>query len=124
MRREDRMEMGPQPPNFGSARSDYGDRAYGGRLNSQGLDRGWWDKTSDEVSSWLGDEEAWQRRQMDSKYNAMHRRNESGGDYPLGFYPVEAAYHPGNVYTQNWRGLRTSEMMNTDVVTLRPEDSV
>ena len=40
--------------NFGSARSDYGDLAYGGRLNEQGMERGWWDHTSDEVSSWLG----------------------------------------------------------------------
>jgi osmotically-inducible protein OsmY len=35
-------------------------------------DRGWWDKTSDEVASWFGDEEAARRRRMDAR---------SRGDY-------------------------------------------
>ncbi|HEX2138481.1 MAG TPA: BON domain-containing protein [Woeseiaceae bacterium] len=42
------------------------ERDYG---RHQGRDyeeeRGWWDRTSDEVASWMGDEEAEQRRRMD-----------------------------------------------------------
>lgn len=55
------------PPNFGSARSDYGERAYGGRLNDEGMeeDRSWLDRAGDEVASWFGDKEAEQRRQQD-----------------------------------------------------------
>jgi hypothetical protein len=33
---------GNNPPNFGSAQSDYGDRAFGGRLNYYGMDGEWW----------------------------------------------------------------------------------
>lgn len=35
-------------------------------------DRGWWDKTADEVSSWFGDEDAARRRRMDER-NESHR---------------------------------------------------
>ncbi|MBX7174549.1 MAG: BON domain-containing protein [Pyrinomonadaceae bacterium] len=35
-------------------------------------DRDWWDKTSDEISSWFGDEEAEQRRRMDAR-QGQHR---------------------------------------------------
>lgn len=37
----------------------------GGR--NEGRERGWWDRTSDEVSSWFGDEDAERRRQMDQR---------------------------------------------------------
>ena len=58
-----------QNRNLGSARSDYGDYAYGGRLNDEGMenDRGWMDKASDEVSSWFGDDDAERRRRMDQQ---------------------------------------------------------
>ncbi len=36
-------------------------------------ERGWWDRTSDEVSSWFGDEEAERRREMDSRRDGEHR---------------------------------------------------
>jgi osmotically-inducible protein OsmY len=36
-------------------------------------ERGWWDKTSDEVSSWMGDEEAARRREADHRRHAIHR---------------------------------------------------
>ena len=48
-------------------RSDYGNLAYGGRLNDEGMERGWWDKASDEVSSWMGDDDAERRRMMDER---------------------------------------------------------
>jgi osmotically-inducible protein OsmY len=42
-------------------------------------DRGWWDKTSDEVASWFGDEEAARRRRMDERMGGGHRgRGPSG----------------------------------------------
>jgi osmotically-inducible protein OsmY len=34
---------------------------------NEGRERGWWDRTSDEVSSWFGDEDAERRRQMDQR---------------------------------------------------------
>lgn len=40
---------------------DYG-RESGGRQ-----DRGWWDRASDEVASWFGDEDATRRRRMDQQ---------------------------------------------------------
>jgi osmotically-inducible protein OsmY len=36
-------------------------------------DRGWWDKTSDEVASWFGDEGAERRREMDSRRSGDYR---------------------------------------------------
>ncbi len=37
-----------------------------------GSDRGWWDKTTDEVASWFGDEEAERRREQDER-RGQHR---------------------------------------------------
>ena len=52
-------------PVFG--REDYN---RSGRNRDQ--DRGWWDKTKDEVSSWFGDDDAERRRRMDES-QAPHR---------------------------------------------------
>lgn len=41
---------------------DYGRGEYGA-----GEERGWWDRASDEVASWFGDEEAERRRRMDQQ---------------------------------------------------------
>lgn len=46
----------------------YNDR---GRVNQD--DRSWWDRASDEVSSWFGDEDAQRRRQRDEQYGGQHR---------------------------------------------------
>src|SRR2546421_2956633 len=64
---------GPDRSNFGSARSDYGNHAYGGRIDERGMSRegrgrgwrGWWDRAADEVLSWFGDEDAERRRRID-----------------------------------------------------------
>jgi osmotically-inducible protein OsmY len=50
----------------GYGREDYR-RDYPGYRSSEGYgdDRGWWDRTKDEVRSWMGDEEAERRRRMD-----------------------------------------------------------
>lgn len=85
--------------NYGSYSTDRSDynreyRTYGGRAGgdyrdtggsygrgydrspSQDYDyeeRGWWDKASDTVASWLGDEDATRRRRMDERYEGEHR---------------------------------------------------
>jgi osmotically-inducible protein OsmY len=41
-------------------------------------DRGWWDKTSDEVASWFGDDEAAQRRKMDAWRGGHRGRGPTG----------------------------------------------
>lgn len=68
--------------------SGYSNRNYGGDYDysneddylesERGYDhrnreRGWWDRTSDEISSWFGDEEAEQRRRMDAQRQGEHR---------------------------------------------------
>jgi osmotically-inducible protein OsmY len=56
--------------------SDY-DRDY---LRNRALEeRNWWDRASDEVSSWFGDEEAERRRRMDE------RRGQHRGRGPRGY---------------------------------------
>ena len=50
--------------NRGYSGSDYGRDRYSNDRN-RNEDRGWWDKTKDEVSSWLGDDDAERRRRMD-----------------------------------------------------------
>jgi osmotically-inducible protein OsmY len=39
----------------------------------RGNERSWWDRASDEVSSWFGDDEAERRRQMDERREGGHR---------------------------------------------------
>jgi osmotically-inducible protein OsmY len=46
------------------------EREYGGR---GGAERGWWDRTTDEVRSWFGDEEAERRRRIDEIREGRHR---------------------------------------------------
>ncbi|HEX5654750.1 MAG TPA: BON domain-containing protein [Chitinophagaceae bacterium] len=55
-------------------RSMYGgDTSNYGNMNQGGYDRGWWDKTRDEVSSWFGDDEAERRRRMDRQMTGSKR---------------------------------------------------
>jgi CBS domain-containing protein len=107
-------------PNFGSARTDYGDRAYGGGLNEQGVDRGWWDKTSDEVSSWFGDDEAERRRRMDERREARGERGSRRGSS----YPVGMAYSSPETFGRNWYNTRARDVMTRNVATVHPDDSV
>ena len=70
------------PTSFGS-RSDW-DRSnrgsYGGTNRGYGdNDRGFWDKATDEVSSWFGDEDAERRRDLD-KYRGKGPKNYSRSD--------------------------------------------
>jgi len=50
-----------------------GEREYEGRYGP-GEERGWWDRTSDEISSWFGDQEAERRRQMDRQRAELRGR--------------------------------------------------
>lgn len=118
---------GNNPPNYGSARSDYGELAYGGGLNREGLDRGWWDRTSDEVSSWFGDEEAERRRRMDEQRDASRNRDywrpEDRG-YPLGFTQSESPNRGSDRYVQDWHRTPAHVVMTRDVATVHPDDAV
>jgi len=62
-------------------RDDYRNREYGRGGNEE---RSWWDKTTDEVSSWFGDEEAERRRDRDRNFSGGFRgkgpRNYSRSD--------------------------------------------
>jgi len=68
---------------FGSYNERSGDRfnyedRYG-QSGNRGSERGWWDKTKDEVSSWFGDDEAERRRNMDE------RQGQHKGKGPKGY---------------------------------------
>lgn len=44
---------------------DFGRYSGSAYPSGRGEDRGWWDRTTDEVSSWFGDDDAERRRRMD-----------------------------------------------------------
>ena len=50
-----------------------GDTRNYGNMNQGGYDRGWWDRTKDEVSSWFGDEDAERRRRRDEQMSGGYR---------------------------------------------------
>ena len=80
-------------------------------------DRGWWDRASDEVSSWFGDERAERRREGDDR--SGHRADFRGQG--LG----RNRYHQGRY--GNSRGMqeeRAVDVMSTDVVRVHPDDSL
>ena len=56
----------PEERDFGGRGRDYGrsDRGYEGTYGRD-RERGWWDRTKDEVLSWAGDEDAEHRRRLD-----------------------------------------------------------
>lgn len=53
--------------------SRYGRGEDRGRYDRDAGERGWWDRASDEVASWFGDDEAQQRRRMDQRYEHRGR---------------------------------------------------
>jgi osmotically-inducible protein OsmY len=72
---------------YGSQRNDYTERNYGrgdyrdrdyGKGESE--DRSWWDKTTDEVSSWFGDDDAARRRESDRNHRGKGPRNYTRSD--------------------------------------------
>ncbi len=64
---------------YGGRDYDYDRDRYG--RGSQGYgneDRGWWDRASDEVASWFGDEDAERRRRMDEQRANRRGRGPKG----------------------------------------------
>lgn len=65
--------------NWNSRNSDYSRYSSGSNRGNNrnesynNQDRGWWDRTRDEVSSWFGDEDAERRRRMDELRDDNHR---------------------------------------------------
>lgn len=67
-----------------------GDRSHGQprwqEQQQQFGDRGFWEKTKDEVSSWFGDEEAERRREFDRRMSDMEESRRGMEDYGQGRY--------------------------------------
>lgn len=59
---------------YGERGSEYDRERYG-----RGEERGWWDRASDAVASWFGDEDAERRRHMDEQ--RAHRRGRGPKGY-------------------------------------------
>ena len=59
-----------RPPDYG--RNDEFNRG-GNFRDYRDRERGWWDRASDEVASWFGDEEAERRRRYDEVQQGQHR---------------------------------------------------
>jgi len=111
-----------QPQNWGSARSDYGQLAYGGDLNYKGEQRGWLDRTADEVTSWFGDEGAERRRRLDRSRDAFRNREhydrDSGGSYGRRNYPG------GRGNGHDTRRARAADLMTRNIATVHPNDRI
>jgi len=70
----DRWSYNELSPSSWHEPSRYQSGRYEGReSHREGEDRGWWDKTSDEIASWFGDEEAARRRRYDKVEAGRHR---------------------------------------------------
>lgn len=65
--------------NYNRGGGNFGGGSYGSDYNrgrreyDNSDERGWWDRTSDEVSSWFGDEDAERRREQDKRRSGQHR---------------------------------------------------
>jgi len=104
-------QYGFDRPNSGSARSDYGEYAYGGRLNKQGMedDHNWWDEATDEVSSWFGGEDQGQQ--------AYNQQNRTGNQQ-------NRNYSRQNNNRQSFYNIPIHNLMTRDVAMVTPHDSV
>ena len=123
-------ERRERPENFGSARSDYGDHAYGGGLNYDGSERGWWDRAADEVSSWFGDEEAERRREMDARYDGYYSDGDGNGTGSSGRRGINREPDPFNLdrpaymSRTSWDDALAREVMTREVVRVQPGDTL
>ncbi len=75
--RDDYDRYNREGRNYNRGGGNFGGGSYGSDYNRNrrgyNEDRDWWDKTSDEVSSWFGDEDAERRREMDRRMSGQHR---------------------------------------------------
>ena len=99
---------------YGSYGQNYGNRP-GGYGNGES-ERGWWDRASDEVSSWFGDEQAERRREMDD------REGRAFGD-PYGYSRDRGGRRSG-YSRENPRPERAADVMSREVVRVHPEDTL
>lgn len=66
-----------EPPRSGYER-DYGPLYEGRGYRTAGPERDWWDRSTDEVASWFGDEDAQRRRNMDAIDRGHRGRGPKG----------------------------------------------
>jgi osmotically-inducible protein OsmY len=67
-------QYGAEPYRGQRTRNMYGgDTSNYGNANQGGYDRGWWERTKDEVSSWFGDDDAERRRTRDEQQSGGYR---------------------------------------------------
>lgn len=74
---------GEDPSTHRDQRGRYGEgwnsrQSEGGRWSGQDDQRGFWDRAADEVSSWMGDDEAERRRQMDKQRSGKYGKGPRG----------------------------------------------
>ncbi len=84
--RDPGWERGWRPTGYGNAgygRDRYGERV--GYANRPQHERNWWNRASDEVSSWFGDESAERRRQDDQRPEPYYERDDHRGRGPRGY---------------------------------------
>ena len=112
-----------EPQNWGGARSDYGQLAYGGDLNYGGEPTaGWLDRTADEVTSWFGDEGAERRRRLDRSRDSFHDRERHDRGRDDRYRQRNFAGRRGD-----GRGMHRAlvgDLMTRDVATVHPNDRI
>src|SRR4051812_11555700 len=83
--RDEGERAGQRLPEYDAA--PYGFGAGYGREGNRGVGRDWWDRTRDEVASWVGDRRAGRRREWDH-LRGVHRgrgpRNFTRSDERIG----------------------------------------
>jgi len=115
-------DSGDRPLNWGSARSDYGQMAYRGDLNYRGEQRGWLDRTADEVTSWFGDESAEQRRRMDRSRENFRDRDRHDRDRDVRMRRRDFSDRRGNGH--DTRHAMAGDIITRDVATVHPNDRI
>jgi len=68
----------PMTTRYGQSYGDRGRSEYDRGEYGSGEERGWWDRASDAVASWFGDEEAERRRRMDEQRQQYRGRGPKG----------------------------------------------
>jgi osmotically-inducible protein OsmY len=72
-------DYGTYRPSWARNDNRYGSDDYGRRQRRDwSPDRSWWDRASDEVSSWMGDEDAERRRALDEAQRGHYGRGPRG----------------------------------------------
>ncbi len=136
-RRDSQNYESNEPRNWGSARSDYGEYAYGGNLDERAMeDQGsWWDQAGEENSSRFGGEENESRRQReerdfqnrDLQYYLHHPSAYPVGMNPYGYAPERSQNRQRQNRSerrQNWHKMQARDVMTRDVATVFPGDSI